>query len=167
MAPRALVPRPGSLLTRRQKGNQTMSLAMSKEQLETFLAATRIGIVSVEEAGRGPCSVPVWYQYEPGGVLRFASGRESRKAKLVAKASRISFCVQTEAPPYSYVSVEGPVSIEPIDYERHVKEMAIRYLGDEIGLGYLQMTHPDESVADTILVALTPKRWWSVDYNNL
>ena len=144
-----------------------MSLAMSKEQREAFLADTRIGIVSVGETGRGPLTVPVWYQYEPGGVLQFATGRDSRKAKLIEKASRISFCVQTEKAPYSYVSVEGPVSIAPIDYERHIEEMAVRYLGKELGAGYLEMTHPGRSVGQTILVALTPERWWSVDYNNM
>ncbi len=144
-----------------------MSLAMSKEQREAFLADTRIGIVSVEEAGRGPLTVPVWYRYQPGGVLHFTTGRSSKKAKLIAKVSRISLCVQTETAPYSYVSVEGPVTTGAPDYETHVKEMALRYLGDEMGQGYLQLTHPDEDVTGNVLVTLTPERWWSVDYNNM
>ncbi len=144
-----------------------MSLAMSKEQREAFLAATRIGIASIEEAGRGPVTVPVWYQYEPGGLVRFVTGTDSRKAKVLENVSRMSFCVQTETAPYSYVTVEGPVTTGRADFDAHVKEMALRYLGDDVGAGYLQLTHPEQSVATSLLVTLTPKRWWSVDYSKM
>ncbi len=144
-----------------------MSLAMSKEQREAFLATTRIGIVSIEEPGRGPLTVPVWYHYERGGGARFATGRSSRKARLLEKASRISFCVQTETAPYSYVSVEGPVTVGAVDYERDIREMAIRYLGAEMGEAYLQLQHPGGNVAETILVTLQPERWWTVDYSKM
>jgi PPOX class probable F420-dependent enzyme len=140
-----------------------MSLAMSKEEREAFLAATRIGIVSIEEPGRGPLTVPVWYRYQPGGVLHFATGRASRKARLLTHASRISLCVQTETAPYSYVSVEGPATVGPADYELHIREMALRYLGAEMGELYLRQSHPGQNVADAVVVTLTPARWWSVD----
>ena len=144
-----------------------MSFAMSKEQREAFLAATRIGVVSIEEPGRGPTTVPVWYHYEPGGVLRFATGRSSRKAKLLATASRVSICVQTETAPYSYVSVEGPATVGPGDYERDIRAMALRYLGAEMGEVYLKMQHPDGTIGDAILVTLQPQRWWTVDYSKM
>lgn len=144
-----------------------MSLAMSKEDREAFLAAPRIGIVSIEEPGRGPCTVPVWYQYDPGGTVRFVTGESSRKASLLAEASRISFCVQTETPPYSYVSVEGPATLGPADYEEHIREMAIRYLGAELGEAYLSQTHPGRTTAGSVLVTLKPKRWWTVDYGKM
>ncbi len=144
-----------------------MSLAMTKEAREGFLAATRIGIVSIEEAGRGPLTVPVWYHYQPGGEVRFATGRSSRKAALLATASRISVCVQTETAPYSYVSVEGPATMGAVDYERDIREMAVRYLGAEMGAAYLAMQHPGGNVDDTILVVVKPERWWSVDYSKM
>lgn len=144
-----------------------MSLAMSKEEREAFLAATRIGIVSIEEPGRGPLTVPVWYRYQPGAALHFATGRTSRKARLLTHASRLSLCVQTETAPYSYVSVEGPATVGPADYELHILEMALRYLGAEMGELYLRQTHPGQSVADSVVVTLTPARWWSVDYTKM
>ena len=144
-----------------------MSLAMNKEEREAFLAATRIGIVSIDEPGRGPCTVPVWYQYAPGGEVVFATGESSKKAELLKSASRISFCVQTETAPYSYVSVEGPVTQGPANYAEHIEEMAVRYLGPEMGQGYLQATHPGKSVEGTVLVRMKPERWWSVDYGKM
>lgn len=143
-----------------------MSLAMSKQEREAFLAATRVGIVSIADEGRGPVTVPVWYQYEPGGTVRFVTGKSSVKARVLESAARISFCVQTETMPYSYVSVEGPATTETAPYEP-IREMATRYLGDELGAAYLEATHPGEDASDSLLVTLTPKRWWSVDYEKM
>lgn len=144
-----------------------MSLAMTVAERQAFLAATRVGVVSIAEAGRGPLTVPVWYRYEPGGALVFVTGSTSRKAKLIAAAPRLSVCVQSEAMPYSYVSVEGPATLSAADYERDVREMALRYLGPEIGEGYLAATHPGGDISETVLVTLTPKRWYSVDYGKM
>lgn len=144
-----------------------MSLAMSRAEREAFLAATRVGIVSVDEPGRGPLVVPVWYHYEPGGTVRFVTARTSRKATLMREVSRIGLCVQTETAPYSYVSVEGPFAMAVPDYERDVRAMALRYLGDAMGEAYLAMMHPGSEVGDAVLVTLTPERWYSVDYRKM
>jgi PPOX class probable F420-dependent enzyme len=141
-----------------------MSLSMTKAQREAFLAETRPGILSVAEDGRGPTAVPVWYVYEPGGVVRLVTGGTSKKARLLRAAGRASLCVQTETPPYKYVTVEGPVTIGKPVYERDVRPVAIRYLGAEMGEAYLQMT---ASEPEGVLVTLQPERWWSVDYENL
>src|SRR4030095_12792855 len=61
------------------------------------------------EPGRGPLAVPIWYAYEPGGDVRFVTARGSRKGELIAQATRLSLCAQTETPPYKYVSVEVPI----------------------------------------------------------
>jgi PPOX class probable F420-dependent enzyme len=136
---------------------------MTKPEREAFLAETRVGIVSIAEAGRGPLTVPVWFAYEPGGVVRFVTGGASRKAKLLRAAGRLSLCVQTEAPPYKYASVEGPARIVGApDHERDVRAIAIRYLGPQMGEMYLTMTA--EQHAGAVLVEFTPERWLTVDY---
>lgn len=141
------------------------ALTMSRAEREAFLAATHVGVVGITEAGRGPLAVPVWYRYEPGGQVRFVTGARSRKAALIRKAGRVGFCVQTESPPYQYVSVEGPVTIGEPDHERDVREMAIRYLGEQMAQMYLAMmaAEPEPS----ILVIMKPERWYSVDYSKL
>lgn len=140
-----------------------MSLAMSRAEREAFLAGTHVGIVGIHEEGRGPLTVPVWYRYEPGGELRFATGPASRKARLLALAGRASFCVQTETPPYLYVSIEGPTTMEPVDFERDTREMALRYLGPKAGQAYMKATYPD-GTSDEMIVRLRPERWWSADF---
>ena len=140
-----------------------MSLAMSRADREAFLADTHVGIVSIAEEGRGPLAVPVWYQYAPGGEVLFATADTSRKAPLLRKAGRASLCVQTETAPYLYVSVEGPIRFDRVDFERHTREMAVRYLGAEMGAVYLAATYPN-GVTSEVLVRLRPERWWSADF---
>ncbi|MEO8606086.1 MAG: pyridoxamine 5'-phosphate oxidase family protein [bacterium] len=139
-------------------------LAMTRAEREAFLAATRVAVVSLAEDGRGPLTVPVWYQYKPGGVVRFATGTNSRKGKLLRDGARIGFCVQSETPPYQYVSLEGPVTLgkpDPAD----TREMAMRYLGEQMGPMYIAMLEADPE--PSILVTLTPERWFSVDYSKI
>ena len=104
-----------------------MSLTMTKEEREAFLADVHVGVISVAEDGHGPLTVPVWYSYEPGGEVRIITARASRKGKLLERAGRFSLCAQTETPPYKYVSVEGPiVAIEAADLERDRRPLATR-----------------------------------------
>ena len=142
-----------------------MPYGMSKDEREAFLAEVRPGIVSVVEAGRGPLTVPIWFSYAPGGVVRMVTGGGSKKAALIRKAGRMSLCVQTEIAPYKYVSIEGPVTIGAPDFERDIRAMAYRYLGEQLGDWYLQQTAAER--VDTILVTLTPQRWLSVDYSKM
>jgi PPOX class probable F420-dependent enzyme len=144
-----------------------MSYAMTRTEREQFLAATRVGMLSVEERGRGPLTVPVWYHYEPGGVVRVVTGAESLKGRLLRAAGRMSLCVQTETAPYRYVSVEGPVTFAQPDDARDVRAMAIRYLGEQMGELYLQMTAEERASSPSVLVELRPERWRSVDYGKM
>ena len=140
-----------------------MNFAMSREKREAFLAETRVGVFSVADGERGPLAVPVWYAYEPGGVLRFTTGGGTRKAACLRRAGRASLCVQSESWPYRYVSVEGHVEIGKPDHDRDVASVARRYFGAERAAAYLRET--EEERAKEILVTLVPERWFAIDYS--
>jgi len=140
---------------------------MTKEEREAFLAQPWIAVVSIPEDGRGPLTVPVWYGYEPGGDVRIWTGKDTHKGRLLERARRISVCVQDPQPPYRYVSVEGPVSIAAVDYERNVRPMAYRYFGTERGEQYLASIGGPSGVVDDILVSVHPERWLTVDYSKI
>jgi nitroimidazol reductase NimA-like FMN-containing flavoprotein (pyridoxamine 5'-phosphate oxidase superfamily) len=143
-------------------------LSMSREEREQFLMATHVGIVSIADDERAPLSVPVWYRYEPGGVVCFVTGGDSKKATLLRKAGRATFVVQTETPPYKYVTIEGPVTIErEFDWAREVEEVAYRYLGRELGKAYLAMSADDYASTENVLVSLAPERWASADFTKM
>jgi uncharacterized protein len=140
-----------------------MALTMTKLEREAFLAGVHVGIISIAEEGRGPLTVPIWYAYEPGGELRVITGRNSRKGRLLAHAGRCSICVQTETPPYRYVSVEGPITaIEAVALERDLRPLAHRYLGVEAGDNFVEQTR--EGQAENILIRMRPERWLTADY---
>ena len=84
---------------------------------------------------------------------------------MLQKSGRGGFCVQDERPPFRYVSVEGPVRIDKVDTEPIVREAAIRYLGRARGEKYVKMTAADR--AHEVVVRLTPKRWFSADFESL
>jgi hypothetical protein len=142
-----------------------MTLAMTKQEREAFLADVHVGIISIPEDGRGPLTVPIWYAYEPGQELSIITSPSSRKGKLLARAGRFSLCAQMEAPPYKYVSVEGPiVSTRPVDRDRDLRPIARRYLGNEQGDRYIERTRDDPDYADNVLIRMRPERWLTVDY---
>jgi len=134
------------------------STDMTSTEREQFLADVRVGILAIERDGKGPLALPVWYEYVDGEIV-ITMGDDSAKAKLLRRARRATFTVQDERPPYRYVSVEGPVSIttEPTD----VTDLAIRYLGPDLGRQYATANPPDDGTA---VVRLTPERWLTCDY---
>jgi nitroimidazol reductase NimA-like FMN-containing flavoprotein (pyridoxamine 5'-phosphate oxidase superfamily) len=140
-----------------------MSLAMTVEERETYLADLHVGVVSVAgEEGRAPLAVPIWYSYEPGGLLSFITGASGRKTRQLRETGRCTFCVQTEEPPYKYVTVEGPVvAIEAVDQEER-RLFARRYLGVGGGDAYIAATAGDGP--GSITVRMRPQRWLSADY---
>ena len=141
-----------------------MSLTMTSTERETFLAGVHVGILSVDEPGRGPLTVPVWYAYRPGGTVDIITGAQSAKARRLRAAGRCSVCAQTEEPPYSYVSVEGPVSAEESTVSPDERRaMAYRYLGPEVGDLYLAATAED--AAQSIVFRLSPERWLTTDFS--
>jgi nitroimidazol reductase NimA-like FMN-containing flavoprotein (pyridoxamine 5'-phosphate oxidase superfamily) len=142
-----------------------MSLAMTRQEREAFLADVHVGIISILEPGRGPLTVPIWYSYDPGGELRVVTARTSRKGQLLERAGRFSLCAQTETPPYKYVSVEGPiVAVEVADLERDIRPLARRYLGAEMGDRYIEQTRGEFDRVENVLVRMRPERWFTVDY---
>ena len=142
-----------------------MSMDMTKQEREEFLAEVHVAIISIPERGRGPLTVPVWYLFDPeAGEVKVWTGGSSRKAELLRQAGRCSICVQQETPPYKYVSVEGPVTIEAIQLERDIRPLAYRYLGPEEGKNYIASMGGETVGTGDILVRLKPDRWLTEDY---
>jgi nitroimidazol reductase NimA-like FMN-containing flavoprotein (pyridoxamine 5'-phosphate oxidase superfamily) len=136
---------------------------MTRDEREEFLAAVHVGILTVDEPGRGPLSVPVWYLYEPGGEIVVVTRPEARKAQLLGVGARVSFCVQSEELPPKYVTIQGRiVSAEPADVDRDLKPIVQKYLGAEMGDAYVDNTRPNGT--NEIVVRIRPERWYSRDF---
>jgi PPOX class probable F420-dependent enzyme len=140
-----------------------VSLNMSREEREEFLAGVHVGVLSVaSDDGGGPLAVPVWYTYRPGGTINVSTGRGTRKAAAVRAAGRFSLCAQDERPPYKYVTVEGPVAIEDASQDER-RDLARRYLGAEGAELYLA-ANPG---GNQVMLRMTPERWLTADFGKV
>lgn len=142
--------------------------SMTVEEREAFLEKPWVAVISIPEQDRGPLTVPVWYMYEAGGDICIWTGSKTQKGRLLQTAPRVSVCIQDQDPPYKYVSIEGTVTLEPMDFEKYVRPMAYRYFNPEMAERYLvDIIGGQAGVANDFLVRIKPERWLTVDYSKV
>jgi uncharacterized protein len=137
--------------------------AFSKTERQEFLAAKHVAVLSVAAAdGRPPASVPMWYDYTPGGDILINTGASARKSKLIEQAGAVTLVVQHEELPYQYVVVEGTV-VDTTPTPVEVREaIAIRYLGEEGGRAFVRSMEGQ----NTVLFTVRPDRWLTADFSD-
>jgi uncharacterized protein len=137
--------------------------AFTEAECEEFLKGKHVAVLSVAAAdGRPPASVPIWYDYAPGGHIRITTGGPTRKARLIGQTGAVTLVVQHEELPYQYVVVEGTVVETTTPTPLEVREaIAIRYLGEEGGRAFARSF--DEQ--DSVLFTIRPDRWLSADFS--
>ncbi|HET9260513.1 MAG TPA: PPOX class F420-dependent oxidoreductase [Acidimicrobiia bacterium] len=105
---------------------------MSRERAMEFLSAdARTGsVATVGEDGR-PHVVPIWYIVE-GDEVVFTTWHNSVKARNLASNGRAAMTIDDEDPPFSYLMVEGPVTIsdDPAESRRVATLAGGKYMGD-------------------------------------
>ena len=135
---------------------------LSVSDRELFLAEPHIAALSVSAGhGRGPLTLPIWYQYSPGGEAWVLTEASSRKARLIAAAGRFTLMVDRLMPTTRYVSVEGPVTRTVPGTDELLLEITTRYLPPDKVAAYLEFasTELDEQVA----IYMRPERWLTAD----
>ncbi|WP_217144836.1 pyridoxamine 5'-phosphate oxidase family protein [Streptomyces sp. AC627_RSS907] len=141
-------------------------MALTRDEREKFLAEPHIAALAVEaEAGRAPLSVPIWYQYEPGGDVWIMTGLDSRKNQLIKAAGRFSLMVDRLEPTIRYVSVEGPVIETVPATEEHLREISARYLPADKVDGYVAFATANHG--EQVIVRMRPERWVSSDLGSV
>jgi hypothetical protein len=135
---------------------------LSVRDRELFLAEPHIAALSVSAGlDRGPVTVPMWYQYEPGGEAWILTESASLKAHLIGAAGRFSLMVDRITPTIRYVSVEGPVTRTVPETDELLWEIATRYLGEEKARDYIAMAKAE--FGEQVVIYLRPERWLSSD----
>lgn len=137
-------------------------MALSREDRESFLAEPHIGALSVSAGtDRGPLTVPIWYQYSPGGELWVLTGTGSRKHRLIEAAGYLSLMVERLEPTVRYVAVDGAVDRIEDGTDEQLVEMTKRYLPAEAVEPYLEMARREHG--PSVAVYLKPQHWLSAD----
>ncbi|NUV95098.1 pyridoxamine 5'-phosphate oxidase family protein [Streptomyces sp. KAI 90] len=141
-------------------------MALSRKEREKFLAEPHIAALAVDAGeGRAPLTVPIWYQYEPGGDVWIMTGLDSRKNRLIQAAGRFTLMVDRLEPTIRYVSVEGPVVETVAATEEDLREISARYLPPEKVDGYVAYASADHG--EQVIVRMRPERWVSSDLGSV
>ncbi len=137
-------------------------MSLSTAERERFLAEPRVAALSVSAGpNRGPLTVPIWYQYSPGGEAWVLTGADSRKARLIEAAGCFSLMVERVEPTVRYVSVEGPVSRTVPGTDEMLWEISRRYLPEEQVGPYVEFAAAE--LGEHVAIFLEPRRWLSAD----
>jgi hypothetical protein len=135
---------------------------LSVRDRELFLAEPHIAALSVSAGpDRGPLTVPIWYQYAPGGEAWVLTEATSRKLRLIEAAGRFTLMVERVMPTVRYVSVEGPVTRMVAGTDELLHELTVRYLPPEKVAAYIEFAKAD--FGEQVAVYLHPERWLSAD----
>jgi len=140
-----------------------MTLHMTREEREAFLADRHIGVLAINEDGAAPSAAPIWYLYEPGGEIEFSMSGTSQKAKLLEVGARVTLVAQREQNPPGYVSVVGVVTSigDPVSRE-FIERLYRRYL--EPAEADRRLAAMGDSESGSVVLRVRPERWRTTDY---
>jgi hypothetical protein len=135
---------------------------LSVRDRESFLAEPHIAALSVSAGqDRGPFTVPIWYQYAPGGEAWVLTEARSRKVQLIQTAGRFTLMVERILPTTRYVSVEGPVTRTVPGTDALLQEIAARYLPPDEARDYFEWAKAE--LGEHVAIYLRPERWLTAD----
>ena len=108
--------------------------AMTESEWREFVGAgTRTGKVATTRRDGRPHVMPIWFVLD-GDDLVFMTGAKTVKGRTLATTGWASLCVDDQCPPYSFVTVSGPVSISADLHEMlpFSIRIAARYMGEDL-----------------------------------
>jgi len=133
-----------------------MARQMTADETRVFLLqGKRTGKLAVVRVDGRPHVTPTWFTLD-GDDLVLTTHRTSQKAKAIRRDPRVALCVDDQAPPYSYVMVEGAATLSD-DLDE------LRRCATAVGARYMGADRADEfgarnAVPGELLVRITPTR---------
>jgi PPOX class probable F420-dependent enzyme len=133
-----------------------MARDMTDDERRAFLLeGTRTGKVAwISPTGR-PHVAPIWFVLDGDDVL-FTTHGDSAKGRAFTDGTRLSLLVDDQAPPFSYVKVDGTVTIsEDLD---ELVDVATRIGGRYMGEDRAEEFGRRNGVPGELVVRLTPTK---------
>lgn len=129
---------------------------MTRQEWRAFLLERpRPGVLATVRADGRPHAAPVWFDLDGDDVV-FTTWHASVKGRSLRRDGRATLCVDDEDPPFSFVVVEGVVSLTgDLDQLRPwARRIAARYMGEDRAGAY----GARNAVEGELLVRFTPTR---------
>jgi PPOX class probable F420-dependent enzyme len=128
---------------------------MSPEEAVAFLRSpVRPGILATVRGDGRSHAAPVWFDVDDDGSILFTTGEGTVKGRNLRRSGRASLVVQDDQPPFSFVTVEGPVTIH--DDLAEVRAWAARIGGRYMGADRAEEYGDRNGVPGELLVRLVP-----------
>ena len=131
---------------------------MTSREINAFINSqpARPAILSTVREGGEPHCAPIWIALDETGDILFNTGSKTVKGKNLARTGRAAICVQDDTAPFSFVSIEGTVTLVHDLAEVGLWATIIggRYMGDERSEEF----GARNAVEGELLVGLRPER---------
>jgi PPOX class probable F420-dependent enzyme len=136
--------------------------AMTDDEAREFMGGepARPGIVATTRKDGRPHVAPVWFVIDDDdGAIVFTTGVETVKGRTLRATGWAAMTVDDDRPPFSFVMVEGPVTLsEDLD---DVRMWAARIAGRYMGADRAEEYGERNGVPGEMLVRLTPTKFVS------
>jgi PPOX class probable F420-dependent enzyme len=131
---------------------------MTGEEIRRFIRSTpaRPGLLATVRADGRPHVAPVWIDLDDDGSVVFTTGAETVKGRNLRRTGRAALCVDDDRPPFSFVTLEGPVTFD--DNLVHLRDWAARLGGRYMGADRAEEYGARNGVPGELLVRLHPER---------
>jgi PPOX class probable F420-dependent enzyme len=130
---------------------------MTAEQIRAFIrSAARPGLLATVRADGRAHVAPVWIDLDDDGSVVFTTGAGTVKGRNLQRTRRAAICVDDDRPPFSFVTLEGPVTID--DDLARVREWATRLGGRYMGASRAEEYGARNGVPGELLIRLHPER---------
>ncbi|MFI0352062.1 PPOX class F420-dependent oxidoreductase [Actinomadura sp. 9N407] len=95
---------------------------------------TRTGKIGVTRKDGSPHVTPIWFVLD-GDDLVFNTAESGLKGRVLRREPRVAICVDDQAPPFSYVMIQGEASISEDlgELRRWAAAIGARYMGADRG----------------------------------
>ncbi|MEP1125817.1 MAG: PPOX class F420-dependent oxidoreductase [Ilumatobacter sp.] len=130
--------------------------SLSDDRVREFLSTgTRTGKVAWVASNGAPHVAPIWFVLD-GEDLVFNTGSSTGKGRSFAREGRASLVVDHEVPPYSFVKVDGTISLS--DDLDEVRRFATLIGGRYMGADRAEEFGERNGVPGELLVRLHPTK---------
>jgi PPOX class probable F420-dependent enzyme len=130
--------------------------SLSDDRVREFLSTgTRTGKIAWVAANGAPHVAPIWFVLD-GDDLVFNTGSSTGKGRALAREGRASLVVDDQMPPYSFVKVDGTISLS--DDGDEVRRFAALIGGRYMGADRAQEYGERNGVPGELVVRLHPTK---------
>ncbi len=131
---------------------------MAPDEIDRFLQGPPVRpavLATVRADGRAHVA-PIWFEVDDDGSIVWNTGESTVKGRNLRRTGRASLCIDDDQPPYAFVTIEGPVTID--DNLEEVRAWAARLGGRYMGADRAEEYGARNGVPGELVVRLHPEK---------